>query len=431
MTYKETLNYLMPSFQKVGAHAYKPGLERSVELDSLIKYPHRDYLSIHVAGTNGKGSVSHLLAAILRNSKYKVGLYTSPHLLDFCERIRVNGKKISKRYVVDFVERHRPWIKTIEPSFFDLTTNLAFEYFRHKNVDFAVIETGMGGRLDSTNIIEPMLSIITNISLDHTQYIGETLSQIAYEKAGIIKANTPVIIGECIDNEVRTVFMEKAMAMNSPIIFAEQEKVLTSSKKKKTGDWEFKTVDYGSITGELKGAFQKQNAQTVLTALRLLENNRVKITPKGVKQAFEHVTQLTGLMGRWQTVFSKPLVICDTGHNVGAWEFLTNQIQQEAKRHRTLRIIVGMVGDKDVDSVLSLMPKNAVYYFTQASIPRAMPVNLFAGKAKQYQLQGKSYYTVLHAIKEAIRDSSSKDMIFIGGSTFVVADALPFFQINV
>ena len=430
MTYKETLNYLAPTFQQFGASAYKPGLERSIMLDEQMQHPHREYRTIHVAGTNGKGSVSHLLAAVLRSANYKVGLYTSPHLVDFCERIRVNGKKISQRYVVDFVERYKPFIETQKPSFFEITTGLAFEYFHHKKVDFAIIEVGLGGRLDSTNIINPIVSIITNISLDHTQYLGNTLTQIAGEKAGIIKPYVPVVVGEIDNDDVRQVFIEKAKAMNSLVYFAEKENVLVSARKLKNGVWEFWSTDYGRFNGALKGLVQKQNAQTVLTALRLLETMRVKIPRNAVKQAFEHVTELTGLMGRWQTIHAKPFIVCDTGHNLGAWESLIIDLQQEAQKHQTLRIIVGMVNDKEIEPILALMPKEAVYYFTQASISRALPVGQLVEKARLYHLQGKSYDTVREAVKEAIKDSHPKDMLFIGGSTFVVADALPLFSTN-
>ena len=428
MNYQETLHFLLPSFQQVGADAYKPGLERSVALDRQLNYPHRHYRTIHVAGTNGKGSVSHLLAAILQNANYKVGLYTSPHLIDFCERIRVNGKKISKRFVIDFVEKHKPLIASVQPSFFEITSCLAFEYFRHQKVDFAVIEVGLGGRFDSTNVIEPVLSIITNISLDHTQYLGDTLPQIASEKAGIIKPHIPVVIGEKGSDEVSRIFTDKAKAVAAPIFFAEQEAVIESSKKRDNGEWVFQSVDYGKIIGELKGLVQKQNAQTVLTALRVLRDWQVTIPPKAVQHAFAHVTTLTGLMGRWQTIQTEPLIICDVGHNEGAWESLAVHLRIEAEKHRTLRIVVGMVNDKDIESVLSFMPLQAEYYFTQASVVRAMPAHQFAEKAQQHQLRGKSYDTVNKAVKAAIADSSPQDMIFIGGSTFVVADALTLFK---
>ena len=430
MTYKEALHFLSPSFQQTGANAYKPGLDRSIAIDYQMNHPHRFYKTIHVAGTNGKGSVSHLLAAILRNSKYKVGLYTSPHLVDFCERIRVNGKKIPKRYVIGFVERCKPLIQSLEPSFFEITTALAFEYFRHKKVNFAIVETGLGGRFDSTNIIEPILSIITNISLDHTQYLGDTLAQIALEKAGIIKPYIPVIIGNYRNEEVRGIFTDKAILMKSPIYFAEHEKVWVSSKQKRNGEWDFLSIDYGTITGELRGLVQKENARTVLTALRILKNMRIKMPPKAVLQAFKHVTALTGLMGRWQTLQTEPLIICDTGHNTGAWEKLSIPLRQATKHHQTLRIIVGMCSDKNIEPVLALMPKNAVYYFTQASVSRAMPVQQFAEKARQYQLKGTCYDNVQKAVLQAINDSNHRDMIFIGGSTFIVADALPMFSIT-
>jgi dihydrofolate synthase/folylpolyglutamate synthase len=426
MTYKETLGYLSPSFQQVGAVAYTPGLERSIVLDKQMQHPHGDYRTIHVGGTNGKGSVAHLLAAVLRNANYKVGLYTSPHVFDFCERIRVNGKKISKRYVVDFVERYKWLIDKLNPSFFEITTSLAFEFFRHKKVDFAIIEVGLGGRLDSTNIIDPMLSIITNISIDHTQYLGDSLVRIAGEKAGIIKPYVPVIIGETGNKEVQQVFVEKATAMKSPVYFAEEEHVLISSKKRTNGEWEFMSSDFGKFTGELQGLVQKQNARTVLTALRVMKTLRVKIPAKAVKNAFEHVTALTGLTGRWQIIRKKPLIIGDTGHNVAAWKSLAIQLQQEAKHHQTLRMVIGISDDKEIESIVSLLPKQAVYYFTQASVSRALPVGQLAEKARLNHLQGESYATVREAVNEAINDSGSKDMLFIGGSTFVVGDAFPF-----
>jgi dihydrofolate synthase/folylpolyglutamate synthase len=430
MTYKETLDYLYkctPAFHQVGTFAYKPGLERSIALDREMGMPHRSYRTIHVAGTNGKGSVAHLLAAILRESKYKVGLYTSPHLVDFCERIRVNGKKIPEKYVVDFVERYEFEIKSLNPSFFEITSSLAFEYFRHKKVDFAIIETGLGGRLDSTNIIEPALSIITNVSMDHMQYLGNTLMQIASEKAGIIKQNAPVVIGEVKNEEIQQIFLNKAKAMNAPIYFAEEERTIYNAKLQSSGKWEYSTTDYGNFTGELGGLAQRQNTQTILTALRILKQMRVKVTQKAVQKAFEHVTELTGLMGRWQTLQKSPLVICDTGHNIGAWEYLAKQLNERAKKHANLRMIIGMVNDKDIDKVLSVMPKKAVYYFTQASGERALSGRKMAEKALQYQLEGNPYSSVAQAVKAALADADPNDLIFIGGSTFVVGEAIPLF----
>ncbi|MDR0844818.1 MAG: bifunctional folylpolyglutamate synthase/dihydrofolate synthase [Tannerella sp.] len=430
MTYEETLNYLYsctPAFHQVGAVAYKPGLERSMALDDQMDNPHRSYQTIHVAGTNGKGSVAHLLAAILREANFKVGLYTSPHLVDFCERIRMNGRKMPKHYLVDFVKRHQSAINTIRPSFFELTSSLAFEFFRHKKVDIAVIETGLGGRLDSTNIIRPILSIITNISLDHTQYLGKTLNRIAEEKAGIIKPGVPVVIGEIQDKSVYQVFIDKAATMKSPVYFAEKEQTLINSKLGNDGKWAFTSSGYGYFTGELGGMAQLENAQTVLTAIRMLRRMGLKIPKKDVGYAFEHVIELTGLMGRWQTLQKKPLVICDTGHNEGAWEKLKLHLEQTAEHHPTLRMVVGMVSDKDIHAVLSLMPQKAVYYFTQASDSRALPVKKFAAMAQQHALTGNSYRTVAEAVQSALNDAQPDDLIFIGGSTFVVADAIPKF----
>lgn len=431
MTYKETLDYLYqctPAFHHIGASAYKPGLDRSIAMDMEMGKPHRNYQIVHVGGTNGKGSVAHLLAAVLREAKYKVGLYTSPHLVDFCERIRVNGKKIPQMYVVDFVERNRSMIQSLGPSFFEITSSMALEYFRHKKVDYAIVEVGLGGRLDSTNIITPQLSVITNISLDHTQYLGHTLPQIASEKAGIIKPNIPVVIGETKNEDIRNVFLNKAKATNSPIYFADEERTLFSSKQLNSGKWEYNSSDFGSFTGELSGAIQKQNTQTVLTALRLLKQMRVKITQKSVQRGFEHVTKLTGLMGRWQTLQKSPLVICDTGHNEGAWTYLAKQIEERAKKQSNLRMIIGMVNDKDIDKVLSLMPKNGTYYFTQASIERALSARKMAEKASKFQLQGNSYSSVQEAVKAALNDADPNDMVFIGGSNFVVGEAIPMFS---
>jgi dihydrofolate synthase/folylpolyglutamate synthase len=386
--------------------------------------PHQSYHTIHVAGTNGKGSVSHLLAAVLREAKYKVGLYTSPHLVDFRERIRVNGKKIPEQYVIDFVERHRIMIESLKPSFFELTSCMAFEFFRHKKVSIAIIEAGLGGRLDSTNIITPLLSIITNISKDHMQFLGDTLAQIASEKAGIIKPHVPVVIGEAEEHEVYEVFSEKASMLKVPIFFAEEEQRHLYSKRQKDGKWEFHSPEYGHFTSELEGLVQKKNTQTVLTSVRQLKEMRIKIPSKALRNAFGAVTELTGLMGRWQTLQTEPLVICDTGHNPGAWEHLTLQLQQKAQSHTHLRMVIGVMNDKDVATILSLMPTNALYYFTQASISRAFPAQTLAEKARQYGLLGTSYDTVTEAVKAAMDEASPNDMIFIGGSSFVVADAL-------
>jgi dihydrofolate synthase/folylpolyglutamate synthase len=370
-----------------------------------------------------------MLAAVLREAKYRVGLYTSPHLVDFCERIRVNGKKIPQQYVVDFVERHRVVIESLKPSFFEVTSCMAFEFFRHKKVDVAIIEAGLGGRLDSTNIIRPKLSIITNISKEHTQYLGDTLVQIAGEKAGIIKSHVPVVIGEAVNQpDVYDVFLNKASEMQSPIFFAEEEQRLLNVRQQKNGKLEFHSPEFGRFVCDLEGLAQRMNVQTALTALRQLKDLRIKIPPKAVRNAMGRIVELTGLMGRWQTLQKEPLVICDTGHNAGAWEHLTPQLLQKAGSHQHLRMIIGVVNDKDIDAILPLMPSNALYYFTQASVGRALPVETLAAKACQHGLLGTVYHSVNETVEAVMKESKPEDMIFIGGSNFIVADVLPLFQ---
>ena len=433
MNYEETLHYLytsIPVFQHVGASAYKPGLETSRALDNYLGNPHRAYQTLHVGGTNGKGSTSHLLAAILQLSGYKVGLYTSPHLVDFRERIRVNGEKIPQSYVVDFVERYRRQFEPLKPSFFELTSTMAFAYFRDMHVDYAIIEVGLGGRLDSTNIITPVLSVITNISKDHTQFLGNTLEEIAGEKAGIIKPGVPVVIGDVDKENVMRVFREKAREVNAPLYASTELAPLQSCELGEDNRWHFRTKDFGELTGELGGMVQARNASTVLTSVSVLRKIGIPIPVEAVRDAFARVVELTGLMGRWQTVHTSPRVVCDTGHNTGGWEFLSRQLADEAKRCSTLRMVVGMVNDKDIDGVLSLMPKEAVYYFTQASVARALPVDEFAEKACRHGLKGGTYPNVGEAVRSALQDASEKDFIFVGGSTFIVADAYPLLEGN-
>ena len=433
MNYEETLHYLytsIPVFQHVGASAYKPGLETSRALDNYWGNPHRAYQTLHVGGTNGKGSTSHLLAAILQLSGYKVGLYTSPHLVDFRERIRVNGEKIPQSYVVDFVERYRRQFEPLKPSFFELTSTMAFAYFRDMHVDYAIIEVGLGGRLDSTNIITPVLSVITNISKDHTQFLGNTLEEIAGEKAGIIKPGVPVVIGDVDKENVMRVFREKAREVDAPFYASTELAPLQSCELGEDNRWHFRTKDFGELTGELGGMVQARNASTVLTSVSVLRKIGIPIPVEAVRDAFARVVELTGLMGRWQTVHTSPHVVCDTGHNTGGWEFLSRQLADEAKRCRTLRMVVGMVNDKDIDGVLSLMPKEAVYYFTQASIARALPVDEFAEKACRHGLKGGTYPNVGEAVRSALQDASEEDFVFVGGSTFIVADAYPLLEGN-
>lgn len=430
MTYEETLHYLytsIPVFQHSGASAYKPGLDTSIALDNYLGNPHKAYRTIHVAGTNGKGSVSHLLAAILRQSGYKVGLFTSPHLIDFRERIRVNGKKIPKEYVVDFVEQHRTTFEPLHPSFFELTSTMAFDYFRAEKVDFAVIEVGMGGRLDSTNIITPILSIITNISLDHTQFLGDTVEKIAYEKAGIIKHKVPALIGEVYTQSVTQVFTDAAAKNETLVYFASQENLLNESYLMSTGEWYLDSVEYGQLFGELGGVAQIRNAATVLGALNLLSSQGINIPKEAVREGFEHVVEFTGLMGRWQVLQEKPKVICDTGHNTGGWQYLNLQLKEVIKRSRRTYMIIGMVNDKDINGVLDLMPQDAFYYFTQASIERALPSADLAAMGMMHGLSGVTCDTVALAVERALAHANEEDTIFIGGSTFIVADALPLF----
>ena len=424
MTYEETVQYLysqMPEYQRVGHTAYKEGLDNSLALDAHFKHPHRHYQTIHVAGTNGKGSTTHLLAAVLHEAGYKVGLYTSPHLIDFRERIRVNGEMISKEFVIDFVKNHRNAFEPIMPSFFELTMEMAFLYFQAMEVDVAIIETGLGGRLDSTNIISPNLCIITNIGLDHTQYLGDTLPKVAAEKAGIIKPETPVVIGEIENEEVRDVFLNKAHSENAPIVFAEE--VMDSFRSEITKDgWILSNDNYHNLRNELGGWVQSKNARTVLAAIQELIKIGFKIPHDAVYKGFANVVELTGLMGRWQTLQHNPKIICDTGHNSHAIRYIVRQLHDE--RYKTLHIVFGMVNDKDTTTILSMLPKNAFYYFTQPSIDRALDVETLWERAKEYGLHGYSYPTVEEALKAAKENADEIDLIFIGGSSFIVADAL-------
>lgn len=423
MNYQETIEYLFnstPVFEKVGAKAYKPGLQTTETLDKHFGHPHRQFKSIHVAGTNGKGSCSHTLAAILQSEGYKVGLFTSPHLVDFRERIRVNGECISEQYIIDFVEKERRFFEPLHPSFFELTTALAFKYFAEQKVDIAIIEVGLGGRLDCTNIITPILSIITNISKDHTQFLGNTLADIAGEKAGIIKPGVPVIIGEDLP-ETRPVFQQKAQKENSPIIFAQdknQQEVLNAEHTH--GRMEYTTRTWGKLTGELCGDYQAKNMNTILNAVKYL--TLVKNKGTSIKYGISHVTELTGLMGRWQKIQDKPLVICDTGHNVGGWQYLAPQIKAQACRQ--LRIVFGMVDDKDVTTVMKMLPKDAIYYWTQATTKRAIKVGKIAELGTSLGLNGNVYPSVNKAFKAAQADAAEDDFIFVGGSSYIVADFL-------
>ncbi|HRP59505.1 MAG TPA: folylpolyglutamate synthase/dihydrofolate synthase family protein [Vicingus sp.] len=405
MNYQQTLDYLfsqLPMFQRVGASAYKADLNNTIELCKLLHHPEKNFKSIHIAGTNGKGSTSHMLASILQEAGYKVGLYTSPHLKDFRERIKINGVMISEQEVVDFVIKHQSEFEQINLSFFEWTVGLAFDYFSKKQVDIAVIETGLGGRLDSTNVITPLVSVITNIGEDHTQFLGETLAKIASEKAGIIKKNIPIVIGET-QQEIKQIFIDKAIEMSAKIFFA--DKIITTNYE-----------------SDLKGIYQEKNKKTVLAAIQQLMNSGFSITEEIIKNGLLNVVKNTGLLGRWQILSENPLTICDTGHNEAGIKEVLKQIS--LTKHNHLHFVFGAVNDKEIDSILSMLPKNVTYYFCQAKIPRALDVNVLYTKAKEFELKGNPYDSVENAIKQAKVNASANDFVFVGGSTFVVAEAI-------
>ena len=414
MTYQETIEYLFnstPLFQNVGKDAYKEGLENTLKLDEYFGYPHRTFKTIHVAGTNGKGSCSHTLAAILQSAGYKVGLYTSPHLVDFRERIRVNGEVISKEYVIDFVEQHRSFFEPLHPSFFELTTAMAFNWFAMQKVDVAVIEVGLGGRLDCTNIISPDLCVITNISFDHIQFLGDTLAKIASEKAGIIKPKIPVVIGE-IHPETESVFINKSDLESAPIHFAQRESSVQKAIFTPEGGITYHTTEYPLLKGQLGGYCQVKNTQTILTAVRILQEKGYHIEKEHVYQGFAEVCLLTGLMGRWQILQEQPKMICDTGHNKAGIEYIVKQLS--AQVYRQLRIILGMVNDKDISGVLAMLPKEATFYFTKASVSRALSEEKVKELAQQAGLQGNTYPNVDEAVQAACSEAHPDDLIFLG-----------------
>ena len=424
MTYEETTQYLFnsaPLFQHVGKDAYKEGLDNTHQLDAHFGHPHRKFKTIHVAGTNGKGSCSHTLASILQSAGYKVGLYTSPHLVDFRERIRVNGTPVSEEYVIDFVANHRDFFEPLHPSFFELATAMAFNYFAEQQVDVAVIEVGLGGRLDCTNIIRPDLCIITNISFDHIQFLGDTLAKIASEKAGIIKPKIPVVIGE-IHPETESVFINKSDLESAPIHFAQRESSVQKAIFTPEGGITYHTTEYPLLKGQLGGYCQVKNTQTILTAVRILQEKGYHIEKEHVYQGFAEVCLLTGLMGRWQILQEQPKMICDTGHNKAGIEYIVKQLS--AQEYRQLRIVLGMVNDKDISGVLAMLPKEATYYFTKASVSRALSEEKVKELAQQAGLQGNTYPNVDEAVQAACSEAHPDDLIFVGGSTFIVADLL-------
>lgn len=409
MNYQQTLDYLfkqLPMYQRVGNAAYKDDLSNTIALCELLNNPQIKIKTIHVAGTNGKGSVSHMLASIFQEAGYKTGLYTSPHLKDFRERIKINGKQISKKEVLTFVKKHKNKFEKISLSFFEWTVGLAFHYFEKQNVDIAIIEVGLGGRLDSTNVIKPEVSVITNISLDHQYLLGNTIKKIAKEKAGIIKYKTPVIIGET-QKDTTQVFKEIATKKNAPIFFADK----------------YKTPTYNC---ELKGNYQQKNIRAVTKTCDILKTKGWKINSSHIKKGIKNVVKNTQLKGRWQILNSKPLTICDTAHNIAGIKEVIKQIKQTP--HTDLHIVFGMVNDKDYEPILKLLPKKAKYYFCKPSVPRGLDSNVLKHEAEERNLKGFAFENVKEAITAAKNKSKTNSLIFIGGSTFVVADALIFLK---
>lgn len=429
MNYNETINFLfsqLAMYQSQGPSAYKPGLDTTVALDTAFLSPSRRIKTIHVAGTNGKGSTSHSIAAVLQAAGYKTGLFTSPHLLDFRERIRINGQMIPKEKVTDFVNRYLSMNIDIHPSFFELTTIMAFDWFAQSDVDIAVIEVGLGGRLDSTNIITPILSVITNISPDHTAILGHTLEAIASEKAGIIKPDVPAIVGEA-ENSVRTVFENRAAEVGAPVIFA-TDNLPYSSFVIEPEHIVYENTPFGSLKCDLTGSYQPSNMATVLTSLAVLKNScNIKLMASDVKKGLAAVTATTGLMGRWMQLSSDPSLICDTGHNIGGWEYIVPRLN-DIPGHK--EIIIGFVNDKDVSSVLKIAStiKDADFHFTQASVSRAMPVGDLVKMAQAHGITGDSHATVKEAYETVIKKAEPTSTIFVGGSTFIVADLLSVFS---
>ncbi|MFC2104587.1 bifunctional folylpolyglutamate synthase/dihydrofolate synthase [Bacteroidota bacterium] len=429
MNYKETLNWLfnqLPMYQRQGKAAYKADLKNTYELDEYFNYPHQKFKSIHVAGTNGKGSVSHMLASVLQESGYKVGLYTSPHLKDFRERIRINGEMVTEEFVVNFINNHKTKFEEIKPSFFEMTVAMAFEYFAKRNVDVAIIEVGMGGRLDSTNIIKPDLSIITNIGLDHTTFLGNSLAEISIEKAGVIKNEIPVIIGET-HKETESIFKNIAQEKQSEIHFADQfysidYEMLSIDNKQIFNIKHYSDIVYKDLKLDLLGNYQKKNLLTLLRSIDILKKNGYNIKNQAIYSGLERVSNNTSLKGRWQVLGYNPMIICDTAHNLEGITFVINQINQIP--HKNLHIVFGVVDDKDVGKILNILPKNARYYFTKADIPRALDQRILKSKAEKFGLFGESFEKVNIALLEAKKNAKDKDLIFIGGSTFVVAEVV-------
>ncbi len=451
VTYNETLQYLyasQPAFHQVGATAYKPGLANTYRLMEHLGNPHTQFRSVHIAGTNGKGSTSHLIAAVLQSAGYRVGLYTSPHLVDFRERIRINGQMIPEAEVVRFVADNKAFLEEVRPSFFETTMALAFAYFAAEKVDIAVIEVGLGGRLDSTNIITPELSVITNIGLDHTEFLGTTLAQIASEKAGIIKPHVPVIIGET-HPDTAPIFLQTAQDNQAEITFADtsRDAIHGVSSDALVAPVAPADIVAPHLPCQLQGSYQAKNKQTAYCALQALSERGWSIPQDAIRQGYAHICTLTGLRGRWETLAHSPLTICDTGHNSHGIRYVADQLHQllqngadatqslplwvesegACRSQGGLLIVFGMVNDKDVDIVLSLLPKQATYFFTQAQTHRAIPAHTLQQLAAKHDLQGAAYPTTTEALQAAQAQAQPNDIIFIGGSNYIVGEALQAF----
>lgn len=405
MNYQDTINWMfsqLPMYQRQGKSAYKADLHNTQVLAEHLNHPEFKFKTVHVGGTNGKGSTSHMLASVLQEAGYKVGLYTSPHLKDFRERIKINGKEVSKQFVISFIKKHKPFFEQHTLSFFEMTVGMAFDYFSKKKVDIAIIEVGLGGRLDSTNIISPLVSVITNIGLDHTQFLGDTLKKIAVEKAGIIKPNTPVVIGET-QIETKSVFTETAKNNNSEIYFADQN--ITSI-----------------LDSDLKGSYQQKNIKTVLQTLQILKQNNFNISQKNIALGLNSVVSNTGLKGRWQILQESPKVICDTAHNKEGLTYVVNQLKTEV--YNKLHIVFGVVSDKDLSTIIAILPKKATYYFCRPNISRGLDENNLKHTFKAHGFVGKSYSSVNEALSNAKKSAKPEDLIYVGGSTFVVAEII-------
>jgi folylpolyglutamate synthase/dihydrofolate synthase len=429
MEYRETLDWMfnkLPMYQRIGGAAYKADLNNTIDLLNMLDNPQKNFKSVHVAGTNGKGSTSHMLASVFQAAGYKTGLYTSPHLRDFRERIRINGEMIPEDKVVSFIEKNKTFFEEKELSFFEMTVGMAFNYFSEEKVDIAIIEVGMGGRLDSTNLIVPEVSVITNIGLDHVKFLGDTLEKIAGEKAGIIKPSVPVVIGET-QSETKDVFIEKAKQENSKIFFADQLfdcdkiEIEESSFVQKFDIWKDSSLYLEALEIPLLGNYQKKNLTTVICTLDLLRD-KFNLSDDDIRTGIENVIRFTHLMGRWQILNRDPLTIADTGHNVAGLKEVVSQLSDI--RHNKLHFVIGMVNDKDIDHVLQILPHNCEYYFCKADIPRGLDANILAEKAFALGLRGNVYDSVPNAYQSAINAARFGDVVFVGGSNFIVAEVV-------